>query len=115
MLIHNKDDIQFVTEFPCFLGQPVERIRKIILTFKKQEKFLRQKIKKKNTQSELTVHSNPFMLSTARTKCAKGQSPTLVPSGPAFMYSSIIICNRNNLKIFKLVSGFSYFFVNFFK
>ena len=21
MLIHNKDDIQFVTDFPCFLGQ----------------------------------------------------------------------------------------------
>jgi len=24
MLIHNKDDIQFVTEFPCFLGHPVD-------------------------------------------------------------------------------------------
>ena len=23
MLIHNKDDIPFVTEFPCFLGHPV--------------------------------------------------------------------------------------------
>jgi len=23
MLIHNKDDIQFVTEFLCFLGHPV--------------------------------------------------------------------------------------------
>ena len=23
MLIHNKDDIEFVTEFPCFLGHPV--------------------------------------------------------------------------------------------
>ena len=23
MLIHNKDDIHFVTEFPCFLGHPV--------------------------------------------------------------------------------------------
>ena len=23
MLIHNKDDIEFVTEFPCFLGNPV--------------------------------------------------------------------------------------------
>ena len=23
MLIHNKDDIQFVAEFPCFLGHPV--------------------------------------------------------------------------------------------
>ena len=23
MLIHNKDDIQFVTEFPCLLGHPV--------------------------------------------------------------------------------------------
>ena len=25
MLIHNKDDIQFVTEFPCLLGQPVRK------------------------------------------------------------------------------------------
>ena len=25
MLIHNKDDIEFVTEFPCFLGHPVEK------------------------------------------------------------------------------------------
>ena len=24
MLIHNKDDIEFVTEFPFFLGHPVE-------------------------------------------------------------------------------------------
>ena len=23
MLIHNKDDIEFVTEFPCLLGHPV--------------------------------------------------------------------------------------------
>ena len=23
MLIHNKDDIEFVTEFTCFLGHPV--------------------------------------------------------------------------------------------
>ena len=22
MLIHNKDDIEFVTEFPCFFGTP---------------------------------------------------------------------------------------------
>ena len=27
VLIHNKDDIQFVTEFPCFLGHPVTSIR----------------------------------------------------------------------------------------
>ena len=26
MGIHNKDDIQFVTEFPCFLGHPVGKI-----------------------------------------------------------------------------------------
>ena len=25
MLIHNKDDIEFVTEFPCFLGHPGSR------------------------------------------------------------------------------------------
>ena len=24
MLIHNRDDIEFVTEFPCFLGHPVD-------------------------------------------------------------------------------------------
>ena len=24
MIIHNKDDIEIVTEFPCFLGHPVE-------------------------------------------------------------------------------------------
>ena len=24
MLIHAKDDIEFVTEFPCFLGHPVD-------------------------------------------------------------------------------------------
>ena len=27
MLIHNKDDIQFVTEFPCFLGHPVPNFK----------------------------------------------------------------------------------------
>ena len=26
MLIHNKDDIEFVTEFPCFLGHPVHTL-----------------------------------------------------------------------------------------
>ena len=25
MLIHNKDAIEFVTEFPCFLGHPVSK------------------------------------------------------------------------------------------
>ena len=25
MLINNKDDIEFVTEFPCFLGHPVHK------------------------------------------------------------------------------------------
>ena len=30
MLIHNKDDIEFVTEFPCFLGHPVSRYRNTI-------------------------------------------------------------------------------------
>ena len=27
MLIHNKDDIEFVTEFPCFLGHPVHSFK----------------------------------------------------------------------------------------
>ena len=26
MLNHNKEDIEFVTEFPCFLGQPVKQV-----------------------------------------------------------------------------------------
>ena len=26
LLVHNKDDIEFVTEFPCFLGHPVYKI-----------------------------------------------------------------------------------------
>ena len=29
MLIHNKDDIEFVTEFPSFLGHPVHEGEKI--------------------------------------------------------------------------------------
>ena len=29
ILIHNKDDIEFVTEFPCFLGHPVFNFKKI--------------------------------------------------------------------------------------
>ena len=28
MLIHNKDDIEFVTEFPCFSGHPVYKYAK---------------------------------------------------------------------------------------
>ena len=28
-LIHNKDDIECVTEFPCFLGHPVHKILNI--------------------------------------------------------------------------------------
>ena len=27
MLIHNKDDIEFVTEFQCFLGHPVDTVK----------------------------------------------------------------------------------------
>ena len=27
MLIHYKDDIEYVTEFPCFLGHPVPKIK----------------------------------------------------------------------------------------
>ena len=35
MLIHNKDDKQFVTEFPCFLGHPVAYTTKILVTLLK--------------------------------------------------------------------------------
>jgi len=31
MLIHNKDDIGFVTEFPCFLGHPVAKVYNVRL------------------------------------------------------------------------------------
>ena len=31
MLIHNKDDIEFVTEFPCFLGHPVFSTRGVYM------------------------------------------------------------------------------------
>ena len=34
MLIHNKDHIEFVTEFPCLLGHPVCNLEKSI---KKEE------------------------------------------------------------------------------
>ena len=27
MIIHNKDDIEFITEFPCFLGHPVQNVQ----------------------------------------------------------------------------------------
>ena len=27
MLIHNKDDIEFVTKFPCLLGHPVHTVK----------------------------------------------------------------------------------------
>ena len=33
MLIHNKDDIKFVTEFPCFLGHPVYYMKRWKNTF----------------------------------------------------------------------------------
>jgi len=31
MLIHNKDDIEFVTEFPCFFGTPCIYIVELLL------------------------------------------------------------------------------------
>ena len=30
MIIHNKDDIEFVTEFPCLLGHPVYGRRAVL-------------------------------------------------------------------------------------
>ena len=32
MVIHNEDDIEFVTEFPCFLGHPVYGIKVLYST-----------------------------------------------------------------------------------
>ena len=29
MLVRNKDDIEFVTEFPCFLGHPVQETQNL--------------------------------------------------------------------------------------
>jgi len=37
MLNHNKEDIEFVTEFPCLLGHPVYRIGTI--GYKNYSKF----------------------------------------------------------------------------
>ena len=31
MLVHNKDDIEFVTKFPCFLGHPVSGFDKVVI------------------------------------------------------------------------------------
>ena len=39
MLIHNKDDIQFVTEFPCFLGHPVDL--QILILLNKKTKIVK--------------------------------------------------------------------------
>ena len=33
MLVHNEDDIEFVTEFPCFLGHPVDDSYAFIATY----------------------------------------------------------------------------------
>ena len=40
MLIHNRDDIEFVTEFPCFLGHPVHEIRLIYISIINIEELL---------------------------------------------------------------------------
>ena len=40
MLIHNKDDIKFVTEFPCFLGHPVLKLEKVLSGYIFMEKNL---------------------------------------------------------------------------
>ena len=41
MLIHNKDDIEFVTEFPCFLGHPVYGINETCENREAQKFFLK--------------------------------------------------------------------------
>ena len=42
MLIHNNDDIQFVTEFPCFLVHPVVFISEIVNTLNIDHKTLKK-------------------------------------------------------------------------
>ena len=43
MLIHNEDDIQFVTEFPCFLGHPVYgRSTVYKVRFSKKQSIIKQ-------------------------------------------------------------------------
>ena len=37
MLIHIKDDIEFVTEFPCFLGPPVLNLTQFYINFSRQK------------------------------------------------------------------------------
>ena len=50
MLIHNKDDIEFVTEFSCFLGHPVSKFEII-----KNHKNLSQKKNKTYFNFKLPV------------------------------------------------------------
>ena len=53
MLIHNKDDIQFVTESPCFLGHPVSNI-KFYLDLKREPILDERMIDKDNPRPILT-------------------------------------------------------------
>jgi len=40
MLIHNKDDNEFVTEFPCFFGHPVEKLTNFIIRYVDSQKTM---------------------------------------------------------------------------
>ena len=57
MLFHNKDDIQFVTEFPRFLGHPVYDIMIIYNT-----KFNFNSPKKSGWEVEIMLDPFPFLL-----------------------------------------------------
>ena len=39
MVIHNKDDIEFVTEFPCLLGHPVQCTQQLTQSYEELEEF----------------------------------------------------------------------------
>ena len=56
MLIHNKDDIEFVTEFPCFLGHPVYNLdnRKV--------KWVKNVIKYELTNKQVVTDLNEIIV-----------------------------------------------------
>jgi len=60
MLIHNKDDIQFVIEFPCFLGHPVETICQTLSLTGQRSANKQTKVFENHRQISLTDFINRF-------------------------------------------------------
>ena len=73
MLIHNKDDIEFVTELPCILGHPVKRCTNGILA-----------LSSLHGESLKITLKNPYFLQNLNT--------TFVPDphSPAMLYMGVL-------------------------